>query len=102
MWVQFISPCSLDQRIHSKSSEITWHTWTPFVVVFQFDHNGLIFMDATFGTNNVKYQLFTLMEFDFHHTKVLVAWVITSKKTSKDLVEWLNALRTKLLLHMPN
>jgi hypothetical protein len=33
MWVQFINPHSLDQWIHSKSNEITWHTWTPFVVV---------------------------------------------------------------------
>jgi len=33
MWMQFISPYSLDQWIHSKSSEITWHTITPFVVV---------------------------------------------------------------------
>ncbi len=48
MWVQFISPCSLDQWIHYfftsphslqpmnslKSSEVTWRTRTPFVVVF--------------------------------------------------------------------
>jgi hypothetical protein len=50
MWVQFISPCSLDQGIHeftaaslilihynqwihSKFCEITWHTRVPFVVV---------------------------------------------------------------------
>jgi hypothetical protein len=32
MWVQFTSPHSLDLWIHSKSSEITWHTGTPFVV----------------------------------------------------------------------
>jgi hypothetical protein len=57
-------------------------------------------MDATFGTNNVKYHLFTLMAFDFHHTRVLVAWVITNQQTCEDLVEWLNALRAKLLSHM--
>jgi hypothetical protein len=33
MWVQFTSPCSLDQWIQSKSNEITWHTRTSFVVV---------------------------------------------------------------------
>jgi hypothetical protein len=33
MWVQFISPCSLDQRIHSKFNEITLCTWTSFVVL---------------------------------------------------------------------
>jgi hypothetical protein len=51
MWVQFSSPCSLDQWftafslvpvhynhwIHSKSSEITWCTSTPFVVVYSND-----------------------------------------------------------------
>jgi hypothetical protein len=31
---------------------------------------GTISMDATFGTNDVKYHLFTLMGFDVHHTKV--------------------------------
>jgi hypothetical protein len=60
--------------------------------MLQFDHNRLIFMDATFGTNNVKYHLFTLMAFDFHHTKVLVVWVIMSQQTCEDLVVWLNAL----------
>jgi hypothetical protein len=60
--------------------------------MFQFGHNMFISMDATFGTNDVKYHLFTLMVFDFHHTGVLVAWVITSRQTCEDLVEWLNAL----------
>jgi hypothetical protein len=38
--------------------------------MLQLGHNGLISMDATFGTNDVKYHLFTLMVLDFHHTKV--------------------------------
>ncbi len=46
--------------------------------MLQFSHNELIFMDATFGTNDVKYHLFTLMAFDFHRTGVLVVWVIMS------------------------
>jgi hypothetical protein len=29
--------------------------------------NGAISMDATFGTNDVKFHLFTLMVFDAHH-----------------------------------
>jgi hypothetical protein len=59
-------------------------------------------MDATFGTNDVKYHLFTLMAFDCHHTWVLVAWVITSWQTCENLVEWLNAIWAKFLSHMPN
>jgi hypothetical protein len=35
-------------------------------------------MDAMFGNNDVKYHLFTLMTFDFHCIRVLVAWVITN------------------------
>ncbi len=49
-------------------------------------------MDAMFGTNDVKYHLFTLMAFDFHCTWVPIAWVITSQQTCEDLVEWLSAL----------
>jgi hypothetical protein len=35
-------------------------------------------MGATFGTNDVKYHLFTLMGFDAHHTKMRLTWIITS------------------------
>jgi hypothetical protein len=41
--------------------------------LLQFGHNGLIYVDATFGINNVKYHLFTLMVFDFHHIGVPIA-----------------------------
>jgi len=40
--------------------------------MLQFGNNWLIPMDATFGTNNVKYHLFPLMVFDFHRTWVPV------------------------------
>jgi hypothetical protein len=46
-------------------------------------------MDATFGTNEVKYQLFTLM-----HDLTFI--------TYENLVEWLDALRTNLVLQMPH
>jgi hypothetical protein len=39
--------------------------------------NKAISMDATFGTNDVKFHLFTLMVFDAHHTEVSFAWIIT-------------------------
>jgi hypothetical protein len=59
--------------------------------------NGAISMDATFGTTDVKFHLFTLMVFDAHRIKVSVAWIITSHQTCDDLVEWLIPLKTKLL-----
>jgi hypothetical protein len=49
--------------------------------------NGAISMDATFGTNDVKFYLFTLMGFDAHRTGVPVAWIITSRQTCNDLVD---------------
>jgi hypothetical protein len=52
-----------------------------------YGHNGAISMDATFGTNDVKYHLFTLMGFDVHHTKVLLAWIITSQQIADGLIE---------------
>jgi hypothetical protein len=55
-------------------------------------------MDAMFGTNNVKYHLFTLMVFDFHRTKVLIAWVIISLQTCEDLVEWIECRMSKAFL----
>jgi len=46
--------------------------------MFAYGHNGTICMDATFGTNYVKYHLFTLMGFDAHHIKMHLTWIITS------------------------
>jgi hypothetical protein len=64
-------------------------------------NNGAISMDATFGTNDVKFHLFTLMVFDAHRIGVLVAWIITSRQTCDDLVEWLTPLKTKFLRNNP-
>jgi hypothetical protein len=32
--------------------------------MLEYGHNGAISMDATFGTNDVKFHFFTLMVFD--------------------------------------
>jgi len=45
--------------------------------ILAYGHNGTISMDATFGTNNMKYHLFTLMGFDAHHTGMRLGWIIT-------------------------
>jgi len=63
--------------------------------------NGAISMDATFDTNDVKFHLFTLIVFDAHRIRVPIAWIITSRQTSDDLVEWLIPLKTKLLRKNP-
>jgi hypothetical protein len=63
--------------------------------------NGATSMDATFRANDVKFHLFTLMVFDAHHTKVSIAWIITSHQTCNNLVEWSIPLETKLLRKNP-
>jgi len=47
--------------------------------MLSYGHNGAISMDTTFGTNDMKFHLFTLMGFDDHHTRVPLAWIITNK-----------------------
>ncbi len=71
---------------------------TPFQLqaMVSLGDNEAISMDATFDTNDVKFHLFTLMVFDAHRTRVLVAWIITNRQTCDDLVEWLTPLKTKL------
>jgi hypothetical protein len=49
--------------------------------------NGVVSIDATSSTNDVKFHLSTLMVFDAHHIEVPVAWIITSYQTCNDLVE---------------
>jgi hypothetical protein len=70
--------------------------------MLSYGHNGAIFRDATFGTNDMKFHLFTLMGFDYHRMGVLLAWIITSKQTIEDLIEWLKPFKYKMLSHMPH
>jgi hypothetical protein len=58
-------------------------------------------MDATFGTNDVKFHLFTLIVFHAHYIGMLMALIMTCLKKCKDLVEWLSPLKVKLLSYMP-
>ena len=64
-------------------------------------NNGAISMDATFGTNHIKFHLFILMTFDDFCNGVLIAWVITSRQKEEDLIQWLTALRAKPIIIQP-
>jgi hypothetical protein len=70
--------------------------------MLSYGHNGAISMDATFGTNDMKFHLFTLMGFDDHHTNVPLTWIIRSRQIVQDLIEWLKPLKDKMLSHMPH
>jgi hypothetical protein len=70
--------------------------------MLSYGHNGAISIDATFGTNDMKFHLFTLMGFDDHCMGVPLAWIITSKQIVQDLIKWLKPLKDKMLSHMPH
>jgi phosphatidylserine decarboxylase len=57
--------------------------------------NGVVSIDATFGTNDVKFHLFALMVFDAHRTNVPATWIFTNRQTCNGLVKWLTFLKTK-------
>jgi len=63
-------------------------------------HNEAIWMDVTFGINDVKFHLFILMVFDSHWIRIPVAWIVISWQTWNDLIEWLAPLRIKLFSRM--
>jgi hypothetical protein len=93
--VFYFQDANEDNGIHV-SFTIGIQTPSQLQAMVSLDDNGAISMDATFGTNDVKFHLFTLMVFDAHRTRVSVAWIITSRQTCDDLVEWLTPLKTKL------
>jgi hypothetical protein len=84
--VFYFQNASEDNGIHVPFT-IGIQTPSQLEAVVSICDNGAILMDATFDTNDVKFQLFTLMVFDAHRTGVLIAWIITSHQTCNDLVE---------------
>jgi hypothetical protein len=98
--VFYFQDASEDNGIHVPFI-IRIQTPSQLQAMVSLDDNGAISMDATFSTNDVKFHLFTLMVFDAHHTRVSVAWIVTSRQTCDDLVELLTLLKTKLLRNKP-
>jgi hypothetical protein len=81
-----------------KSVRLKSHSATQCESILPYGHNGAIFMDVTFGTNDMKFHLFTLMGFDDHRMSVPLVWIIISKER----IEWLKTLKDKILSHMPH
>ncbi len=98
--VFYFQDASEDNGIHVPFT-IGIQTSSQLQAMVSLGDNGAISMNATFSTNDVKFHLFTLMVFYAHHIRVPVAWIITSRQTCDDLVEWLTFLKTKLLRKNP-
>eukprot|EP01018_Ginkgo_biloba_P003089 Gb_21020 [translate_table: standard] len=62
----------------------------------KFGKNNLIATDSTFGTNNLKYPLFTLLVFDTYQNGLPVAWIISSSSSASDIQSWMEKLRSRI------
>ncbi len=56
-------------------------TSTQLELMLTRGHNEAIWMDVTFGINDVKFHLFILMVFDSHWIGIPVAWIVISWQT---------------------
>ncbi|KAK9817903.1 hypothetical protein WJX72_004022 [[Myrmecia] bisecta] len=61
-----------------------------------------IAIDATFGTNNMKFPLFTLMVFDDHENGIPVAMCVASRENSQTVEMILRAFRDTLRESQPD
>ncbi|XP_059075214.1 uncharacterized protein LOC131053458 [Cryptomeria japonica] len=68
--------------------------------MLQYGHNNILAMDSTFGTNAMKFQLYTMLIFDSKHMGVPVAWVIMSRSYAHDIAYWMHILLQRV--HMKN
>ena len=83
--------------------------WSPFTLgfmrdnavelVLRYGHKGLQ-MDATFGTNNMKFPLTTLLVVDDHKNGIPVAFFFASRETHELLAAFLDAVTAKVSLHL--
>eukprot|EP01018_Ginkgo_biloba_P018418 Gb_01921 [translate_table: standard] len=55
------------------------------IQMVKFGKNNLIATNSTFGTNKLKYLLFTLKVFDTHHNGVPITWIISSSSSANDI-----------------
>ena len=54
-----------------------------FEAMLRWANHGAISMDVTFGTNHMKFHLFTLVVFNDFRNGVQIAWMITSRQNKK-------------------
>eukprot|EP01018_Ginkgo_biloba_P020812 Gb_00203 [translate_table: standard] len=62
----------------------------------KFGKNNLIVTDSTFGTNKLRYPLFTLIVFDTHQNGVPIAWIISSSSLANDIQNWMEKLQFRI------
>eukprot|EP01018_Ginkgo_biloba_P020909 Gb_06526 [translate_table: standard] len=64
--------------------------------IVKFGKNNLIATDSTFGTNKLKYPLFTLIVFDIHQNGVTINWIILSSSSTNYIQNWMEKLWSRI------
>eukprot|EP01018_Ginkgo_biloba_P039103 Gb_31314 [translate_table: standard] len=62
----------------------------------KFGKNNLIATDSTFGTNKLKYPLFTLLVFETHKNGLPVAWIISSSSSTSDIQSYMKKIQSRI------
>ncbi len=96
----------LDEKFYFQDASKVIGIHVPFMIGIQIPSqlqsmvslcdNGVVSMDVTFDTNNVKFHLFRLMVFNAHCIKLPITWIITSCQIWNDFTKWLTPLREEL------
>ena len=78
--------------------------WTTFILAImrpsgvamaaKFGHRRPLQMDATFGTNNLKFPLFTILVVDDHGQGIPVAWMLCSRELTECIMTLPAGLQT--------
>ncbi|KAL5860558.1 hypothetical protein ACOSQ4_001854 [Xanthoceras sorbifolium] len=64
--------------------------------MIQFGNRSIVASDSRFGTNKLKYPLYSLIVFNSDNKAIPVAWVITPRFSSADAHRWMRALYNRI------
>ena len=80
--------------------------WTTFILAImrpsgvamaaKYGHRRPLQMDATFGTNNLKFPLFTILVVDEHGQGIPVAWMLCSRELTECITAFLQAFKQRV------
>ncbi|KAJ0969567.1 hypothetical protein J5N97_022444 [Dioscorea zingiberensis] len=60
--------------------------------MIRFGNGGIVASDSRFGTNKLKYPIYSLIVFDSNNNTIPIAWIITPSFASGEMHRWLGAL----------
>ncbi|XP_010921093.1 uncharacterized protein [Elaeis guineensis] len=60
--------------------------------MIHFGNRSLLASDSRFGTNKLKYPIYSLLVFDSNNNAIPVAWIITPNFANGDIHRWIGAL----------